>query len=758
MERREPPSLSFPGPARPRPDVEAMPRLRPLRSGERQRRGWLARLGALALYLAVALAFIVVAAGTFLFIAAPTDLVRDQIVAQVKQRTGRTLALNGPTSLSLFPSFGIRLNDVSLSAPPGMATAPLVHMKRLAVDVRLLPLLQREIVIERLVLGEPVFELMIDAQGRKSWEFADDEARPDRGPVRYAQATPRGSRSDALPPELKDFVRNSSNPEQVQGKGGGASLEDLVLADVRIENGTLRYADLRSGARQEVRAIHAELGLKTLASPLEIKGSLAWQGETLQVNARLQTAKALIDGRPARLVATISGQALEATYDGTVIQRGAAELEGKLAVKAGSVRQLASWFGTDLAPSAGFGPANLAGILKVAGTTASLDALVLNLDGATTTGTAAVEAAGAVPQVKANLRVAELVLDKYRATGPAPQRRPQPVSTPPSAAPQARPAAAASGGPTSIEDLIERSAADGPQVRGFTQREGWSSEPIDLAGLAAVDVDARIAIARLASDALRIDGTQLVVQLKARNLRVDIEDARLYEGRAKGFVTLDGSRGAVAANIQIEGVAAQPLLKDGAGIDSLAGKGRLSLAVAGIGRSEREIVETLNGRADMTVTDGAIVGWNIPQMIRGLGQGKFSGFDRVATEKTDFSELVATFLIDKGIASNRDLRMTSPLVRLTGAGNVELPGRRLDYTVRPKLVASLAGQGGATDAGGFEIPVKIQGPWDRPSYAPDIQAVLSNPAQAADTVRQLGDQLEKKVPGARQFLDQFLKR
>jgi hypothetical protein len=59
------------------------------------------------------------------------------------------------------------------------------------------------------------------------------------------------------------------------------------------------------------------------------------------------------------------------------------------------------------------------------------------------------------------------------------------------------------------------------------------------------------------------------------------------------------------------------------------------------------------------MTDGAIVGFNIPLMIRAIGQGRLIGIDRVAAEKTKFSELTASFAINNGIVRNDDLRILS---------------------------------------------------------------------------------------------------
>jgi AsmA protein len=64
--------------------------------------------------------------------------------------------------------------------------------------------------------------------------------------------------------------------------------------------------------------------------------------------------------------------------------------------------------------------------------------------------------------------------------------------------------------------------------------------------------------------------------------------------------------------------------------------------------------------------------------------------------------------------------------------------------VRPKLVADLSGQGGARSLAGIELPVKITGPWDKPSVAADIGAVVKDPNQVVETVKELGKRLKSK--------------
>ena len=78
-----------------------------------------------------------------------------------------------------------------------------------------------------------------------------------------------------------------------------------------------------------------------------------------------------------------------------------------------------------------------------------------------------------------------------------------------------------------------------------------------------------------------------------------------------------------------------------------------------------------------------------------------SGWQENAAEKTDFATLGASFKIAKGQAQTADLRLAGPLVRMTGAGTVDLPAQALKFRVDPQLVASLEGQGGKTDLQGL---------------------------------------------------------
>jgi AsmA protein len=120
-------------------------------------------------------------------------------------------------------------------------------------------------------------------------------------------------------------------------------------------------------------------------------------------------------------------------------------------------------------------------------------------------------------------------------------------------------------------------------------------------------------------------------------------------------------------------------------------------------------------------------------------------------QKTDFAELSGTFVIQNGILTNRDLLLLNPLLRLTGAGTADLPQRRVNYRIEPKVVATLEGQGGTTQASGVTVPVIVEGPWDDLTYRPDlaglVEGVAKDPTKALEGAKKTIEGLQEGATG-----------
>lgn len=690
------------------------------------------------------LVLIVIGAGVgYLIINPPSDLIRETIARQVKEKTGRDLIVAGPAAFSFYPGLGVTLRDVSLSGPPG-SQGTLVTMAALDVNIKTMPLINRNVEVRRIIARQPVFDLRVDKGGRKNWSFAELAS-----PVRIAQADGAVPASDAAPPSAFEGQRGISLPKSLN------DIDHLQFDDVRIEDGTVRYTDERSGQTQEVTAINVNLALKSLQAPLTVSGDLGWHGEKLDFNAKLTSAKAVLEERPARLVFAAQNRHLNSSFDGNLLVKDGADLEGQITTKTESVRGLAQWFGTTLPAVSGFGPLSIAGQLATNGNVTSLSNANFGLDGTTATGSVSVTTGGVRPYVKANLRIAELDLNKYMtsaAGGSAGPATPAPAESEP-ANPTAGAPAPAAPEADAIENLLKSPTT---KVYGYEQRAGWSSVPFNMALLGVADTDAKLQVGKLIFNDIKVGASSLTVDLKNRVMKTSFDEVQLYDGHGKGFVNVDatGKAANIGANFALDSLSALPFLTDAADMKWLSGKAKVGMQLAATGTSQLELVQTLNGRTDVKFADGAIVGFNVPGAIRGISQGNLSGLKAAPTEKTDFSELSASFNIVNGVAQNQDLQMVSPLLRVTGAGAVHLPPRTVDYTVKPKIVASLQGQQSTQGLNGLEIPVRISGAWSKPKIEPDLKGVLSDPNKAMETVKEIGKQFKGK--NANEIVDQLL--
>jgi AsmA protein len=699
---------------------------------------------------------VLIGAGVVALVAfAPVDMLRDQLAREIEVRTGRELKVAGRTSLSFYPSLGLSLEKVTLSGPPEMGGAPFLKAPRLELQAALWPLIERRLVLERLVLTDAELELRVDARGRQSWDFANLMPPPT---IMVAQA---GGKTGEMPPELQDFLRNatkspatpapvspaSTAPATSPAKSA-ASIPDMTLGDVRLVNATVRYRDERSGTAEEVRAINARLSAKSLASPLDADGDLSLRGERVSFKARVAAPRALLEQRPTKVSLAVTAPSARFDYDGALSVAKGTTLDGALKLQSPSVRALARWLAIPLQPGEGLAGLSLSGDLKTGPNWVSIDNARARLDAIDAEGNARVDFGSNRPRLKGTIRLGALDLNPYLADA-TPQPPTQPMRGTAGANPAPAPAPRTSP------------PSPGPQVRGFTKRSGWSDAPIDLAPLGMLDADLRLALAGLVYRDVKLGATRGGFTLERGALRATIEDMRLYGGQGRATATLEPSvkgTASVGINLTVDGVSGLPLLKDAAGFDWIDGRGRVALAIAGAGASEQAIVETLNGKADFVFTNGAIIGFDFPEMIRGLTQGRIGRLERSPNARTAFSEAGASFQIRNGIAETNDLRAISPAVRVTGTGTVSLGPRQIDVVLRPRLGGGSqpSANVGGLDLSKLDVPINVKGSWERPSITPDLGGVLKG---NAETFRELGRQLQQgRTDGIRNLIDQFRPR
>ena len=101
------------------------------------------------------------------------NYIAEQVVAQVKERTGRTLTFGEDPSFSIFPDIAITLKNASLSNPPGISGGNLAAMKSLKLKVALAPLMQKRVEVKEFILQSPKVNLLVTGGGKVNWSLAE---------------------------------------------------------------------------------------------------------------------------------------------------------------------------------------------------------------------------------------------------------------------------------------------------------------------------------------------------------------------------------------------------------------------------------------------------------------------------------------------------------------------------------------------------------------------------------------------------------
>ncbi|MFV2092580.1 MAG: AsmA family protein, partial [Hyphomicrobiales bacterium] len=94
-----------------------------------------------------------------------TDWIREQIVAAVKERTGRDFTIAGDTSLSVLTGLSLSVGQVALSNPasqPGGDSSGTVFLQieRLDLGLKLWPLFSNQVEVDKFILTRPVLNLI----------------------------------------------------------------------------------------------------------------------------------------------------------------------------------------------------------------------------------------------------------------------------------------------------------------------------------------------------------------------------------------------------------------------------------------------------------------------------------------------------------------------------------------------------------------------------------------------------------------------
>ncbi|HRD74768.1 MAG TPA: AsmA family protein [Hyphomicrobiaceae bacterium] len=390
---------------------------------ERPRRWRRALVVGLGLPAALVASLSVLAATTV-----PTEFIKGRLIAEAEARTGRKVSVNGPTSVSLFPSLSIRLADVTLSSPSDMNVPPLVRVAEIEAETGLISVLLGRLDVAHLILTRPVMELVVDSRGQRSWDIG-----VVGGPVRIASVDAGGSTVPGR--SLSDTASVVTAPPAPRG---GTRPH---IGEIRIVDGTLRYMDSRTGVAYEASRIRATATCASERGPLEMRALGVFRGEEVTVKATVHGLAASRTRQPERISVSAASRLGEASFSGTlgdtkvVPGPAASYADGSMLLRSALPDALADWLGVET-PSLR-APVSITGRLVVGERSLTVRDAEIKVDKASGKGTITVDLTRERTPVNVDLRVATVGLDALLAAGRVvpPKARPTAASMPASTAP-----------------------------------------------------------------------------------------------------------------------------------------------------------------------------------------------------------------------------------------------------------------------------------------------------------------------------------
>jgi AsmA protein len=671
-------------------------------------------------YGLVGLLALALGAGAFFYMALPTDFVRTEITNLVRERTGRTVKVEGPVSIAFYPDVTVELSRVVISPPPDMPGEAFLTVKTLGLKMPFWPLLHQQFVIERFTLDQPVVRFRTDKAGRRSWDFAAAATSPGKAP---AAPVLRGSESADQP-----TTKSSTGLPAAASRPRADALAGLTLGDVRILDGTLHFADDRTGQTETLSHVSLQLALASMQGALKATGAVTWSDVPVTVNAELSPAEGLITGAPITASTSLQSAKANGAFKGRFAVNDATVLAGKLDLKTASLRELLQWLRHPLPKGPGFGATTVSADIGLTAKSLKVANLTALADGMAAKGNLTFDRAGARPMLTADLTIDKLDLNTY---------------LPSKDAAAITPAAAAVPAAVAGKDASKPAPVEAPAT---TVAGDWSNAPIDVSALRQADADVKLTLGGLQFQAVKVGRSVASAVLKDGTLRTRFNELTLYGGKGTGTVVLDARAPAakIETSFALKGVDLQPLLQDATGLNRLSGRGNVSFAFAGAGKSQRDLVKTLQGQGRMEVANGSIAGYDVPAMVRSLRNGNLSGLQDNAANRTAFSSLTGTSTMTAGIMSCDDLTLISPALRMTGNGTASLPAKSLDYTLKPAILAAPQDSADGADSTasvaelvpGLSLPVRVTGPWSHPKFSLDLAAIAKNPGAAVNAVKQ----------------------
>jgi len=639
---------------------------------------------------------------------------KSEIENVVKEKTGRTLTIEGELNLSVFPWLGISTGAIKLSNAEGFSEQNFAAIKASEVKVKLLPLFSKSVEVNTVVLKGLELHLAKNKQGTSNW---DDLINKDQSP----QAK--------IAKETDNKAKESET---------GSVLAALAIGGLDIENAQLSWDDQQAGKKLVVKDLNLKVGAVAFNKPIAIKLSFLFEGSEPKLTERLSLSTQLTLDKALQKI-QLAHLKINSKTEGAMISSGILNLEllaqvfvdlhqDTLALKELQIKTDIIDLSADInvnqlktAPQyvgsisiAQFSPKKLMQHLKISvpvTTDASvLQKMLINFDLKGSTDSVVIEKLA-------------IVLDDTQIKGRAQVDH------------FAKPAIAFN---LMVDDIdVDRYSApkkEGKKVAPVTPATAVAaaSNLLPIETIRALNLSGNLQIDKLKVAQLKMSGINVNIQAKNGLLKTKQAIKQLYSGSYTGAALINVQRKipVISLNERLKNVQLEPLLTDMKSDTpaKITGVANIVAKLSMRGNTVPAVKSTLGGNLSFLVKHGAVRGVNVQKMID-LGKTLSSGKKMKASyanEQTLFSTLQGTATIRNGLVNNPDFLLESSTVEVKGGGTANLVNDALKYKVKAKLKTSANSK---SIVKGRTVAINVGGSLAKPTYRVDIMSLITEQEQ-----------------------------
>ena len=251
--------------------------------------------------LGVLVTLLVVGASYLSTLISPAKLTQ-MLVLEVREATGRELAITGPVRLGFFPKIAVSAEQVSFSNAAWAKSPQMASLEKVALEISLLPLLSGRIEVNSIQLAGLTLNLETNAKGDGNWAMGDAASPngttvPSSPDTAQANATKAASDADTVDRNLVLIENLHLINGQIQYRPNGAAPRSYGISRLSLQKSggdTVISADLK----QDTLAIAIKGKMTSIREVMRSMGTKA-----IDVHFDFEVA---LGGKPAQLTGTVA--------------------------------------------------------------------------------------------------------------------------------------------------------------------------------------------------------------------------------------------------------------------------------------------------------------------------------------------------------------------------------------------------------------------------------------------------------------------